>query len=413
MEASFYSHKERESIMESRINPKFRDREFNVIIHVSAFIAGDICGYGACVSIAPAKRKIIYGTVDKTQSKAVAIYAELTAIDKAIDVLIENNVRSARFKVSMKKTIDALTGIDVQDSCLMLVRQIIVKTEDRDYTYGTEETSTTSASYQTARRAAGSFDYKNDYKWRPECSEKISGLYQFCIQEFYTRKQHEDWEYLHLAYMQDQYHGPRHGLSLPLGARKTVDLWSSDKEKQDIAAMFYHCGMNATTACKCAGCMIKFPTEEDMRRELRMKIKVLVNRCNHEMKKAKLGDTDIELATDRVLDRYYEGHYPLRTLEEGVLDVFLETIDEIEAIKSQGERQRPEGPKRKQVYIAGKRMTRSVTRKCAFCGKDIDSLWECKDLDIANILKRQGLANAYCSMECFAMAAKLMNIQCG
>lgn len=384
-----------------------RMRLFHPIAHISACAAGDRCGYSALVSLSPQKRTILFGCVDRSESKATLICAELHAVRDVIKCLAENNIQNATIKVDMPKVIDALTGNDDIDGCLMLVREIIVLATGKEISYTTEETNKDSLTYEMARRAVGAFSYKNDYKWRPECGKYISGLYEFCIKEFYSRKIHEDWEYIHLAYMRNQYHGITRYIPLPLGAKKTIDFWSHDKEKQDVAAMYYLCGMTTYTACRCAAIALEYPDDEKLFEQLRTKIRVLAMQRNHKNRTTKLNDQDIALVTGRVAYGYYQGNYPLRSLSEAVLDEYLTVLAENEDVQKE---QNTDIPKKKQIYVAGVGEPKKQPKnRCAVCGAETADICTCSDMDIVNILRRKKIRNMFCSAKCFAKAAGLIN----
>jgi len=380
-------------------------REFIPLAHISAATNGEKCGYGAVVSLSATKRQIICGVVGKEDSKAYAVYAELKAVLDIVNLYIDNGIISARIKLDREKAMLAMAEKETKDGCSGIVKEIAKVIGGRDYTFALEEENKESLSYTMAKRAVGLFSYKNGYKWNPACEEYTSPLFQFCIKEFYTRKTHEQNEYLNFAKLLEQYTGPKHNVSLPISARGEISLWSSKPENQDIAAMFYKCGLDVKTACKCANIKIKYDSN-DLDDELYRQIKILVLEKNRDSRDVSISNEELDIVINRVEIGYYAGNYPLRTLKEAVLDAYLEAISERNSTKTAGLQGGKAQSKKVIVASKGKVLSEPV-KKCAVCGNELKAPYICEDKDIVNILFRRGYTNSFCSAECFAKAALL------
>ncbi len=379
---------------------KRADREFIVLSHISAAVNREICGYGAVVSLSQSKRVVIHGTVNKSDATAYAVYAELAAVLDVIDIFIKNNIKNAQIKLSREKAMNAMTGKEIIDGCSDIVRKIIDSIGDNNYSFALEEENKESMSYIMAERAAGLFRFKNGYKWRPDCAKVTSELFQFCVKEYYTRKNHESYEYLNFAELLNQYTGPRHNIAVPLNVQKEISLRSSRPEYQDTAAMFYKCGFDPKTACLFAG-RLSGKDKDTVHNELHDQIKIMILEQDRKNRSRKMSKYEIQMVINRIAVGYYQGNYPLRTLKEAVLDAYLEILSKYDNTKES------EPVKKKIIYAINGKSPQDISKKCSMCGKKIQAICSCKNQDIANILFGQGYANHFCSVECFAKAAGL------
>ena len=202
-------------------NNNQQSREYKVLAHISAVPNGDKCGYSAYISLSPLKRKILSGRVSKGDAPAFAVYGELIAVRETVEFLAEAGINSATIKLNREKAIDALTGNAAVAGCETLAKEILGIIGDRDYVFSTEPESKTGTTYIMAKRALGQFDYKGGYKWRPECDGNVTDIVRFTVQEFYTRKTHEKWEYANLGYMCNSLNWGKATIGLPIAVKKT------------------------------------------------------------------------------------------------------------------------------------------------------------------------------------------------
>ena len=373
-------------------------RQHKILAHISACPNGEKCGYGSYISLTPRKRKILHGLVSKQDAPAFAVYAELMAVKSTVECFMQEDVQSATIKVNRDKAVDALTGNSVVSGCTAIAKEIIELIGDRDIVFTVEPENKNGAAYIMAKRAAGMFDYKGGYKWRPECNGNASDIVMAAVREFYTRTKHEDWEYAFLGHLCNSLNWTNATIGLPIAVKKTVDLYFKDPAKQTIAARMYYCGMLPKDACKCAVHVINSNNgKEGTFREL---VSKLVKLKDNTSKAGHLEPRDLEDVTDLIVNGYGKGEYPLRTPAEAIEDAYLDVLAERERTSKPNDTGR--------LYISGK--SKPVTRYCDCCGNKMTDGYQCEDREIANVLTRKGWKNRFCSIECFAKAAKLIHV---
>lgn len=301
-------------------------KEFHTVVHTSTFRNGNVSGYGAVISITRIDRKVVFGCVTKEEAPAHEICAELHAIEDAVDYLLSRKINEARFVTKNEKTIDALTGKVTLENCVAIPQHIIRKIGDLEYTFIHENEDKPGTAATMAKRAAGFFNFKNGYKWDTEREEIVSDTLAFVIKEFYTRKSHEPYEYLNIACMYDHYTGPKEKIALPLSVRRTVDTWSANSRKQDVAAVFWKCGMLPADACKCASLFCKYPTKEERDAAFREAVKELTRERDHRNRGFKPSQKGIDEVVESITAEYHNGAYRLQTLEEAVSAKYLDVL---------------------------------------------------------------------------------------
>ena len=377
---------------------KNQPREYRILAHISAFPNGGTCGYGSYISLSPRRREILYGLVSRQDAPAFAVYAELSAIKDTVAYLVDQDIQSASIKINREKAVDVLTGNAAVPGCADIAKDILGLIGDRNITFAVEPENKNGTAYIMAKRAAGRFDYKDDYRWRTECDKNVSDTIKFAIQEFYTRSRHEDWEYAFLGHLCNSLDWTNAAIGLPISVKKTVDLYFKDPEKQNIAARMYYCGMTPKDACKCAIHVVNSETGKECTfREL---IRKLVKKKDNESKVGHLSDRDLEDVTDLIANGYPHGENPLRSPGEAIEDVYLSIM---------AERESSSRPKVTSKTIISSK-DNPVERCCDCCGKKLAGGYQCKDREIVNVLLRKGWNNRFCSVECFIKTVGLVHV---